>query len=912
MPLTAGTRLGSFEVLAAIGAGGMGEVYQARDTKLNRDVALKILPDAFTVDGDRIARFRREAQVLASLNHPNIAHIYGFEDSGSTHALVLELVEGPTLGDRIAKGPIPLDEALPIAKQIAEALEAAHEQGIVHRDLKPANIKVMPDGKVKVLDFGLAKLIETPRPVHAAAFSQSPTITTPAMMTGVGIVLGTAAYMSPEQARGKPIDRRADIWAFGCVLFEMLTGRQTFDAGETVSDAVAAILRTEPEWSSLPANTPQHIVRLLRRCLQKDSLKRLPHIGLARVEIDEGAATNTATAVLPTEAVKASRTRVAVIAAVALAAGGVLTAVIAILMRPASVPMKVVRFAIVPPAATPVKPGGGDVNLAISPDGTQMAYSSGVAGGAEGPLVYRALDRLEVTAIPGVVGRRPFFSPDGKWVAFFNGGELKKVQIGGGPAIPVCQITGQGRGGTWGSDNTIVFATSDQATGLMAVPAGGGNPQPLTKPDVERGERDHYEPSFLPSARAVLFEITAGSPDDAQIAVLDRTTNQVKRLLRGGNASYVDPGYLVYSAAGTLRAVRFDAKRLEVVGDPVPVLNQVNLAGGGASQYAVSRTGTLVYQAGTPGQTGPPRTLVWMDRQGHEEPIPAPPHAYTVARLSPDGGRIALDIRERLGDIFVWDVRRQILQQLTFDPAADEFPLWTLDGRYIVFASNRTGIMNLFRRAADGSGSDERLTNINQYELPSSFSPDGKSLVVTEQRSTTGLYLERLADPGGKSVSAVQSKVQTLLQTEFTTFGGEVSPDGHWLAYSANNSGQPQVYVRSFPNTEAGLWQITAAGGSRPAWARSGKELFYLGANGSMMVMPVQTTPVFSFGNPTKLFEGPWYAGVPGRTYDVAADGQRFLMIKEAINTDPAAAQSMLYVVVNWTEELKQRLPQSP
>jgi serine/threonine-protein kinase len=906
--LASGTRLGPYEILSAIGAGGMGEVYRARDTKLNRDVALKILPEAFATDPERLARFKREAHVLASLNHPHIAAIYGFEDSGSTHALVLELVDGPTLADRIAKGAIPLDEALPVAKQIAEALEVAHEQGIIHRDLKPANIKVRDDGTVKVLDFGLAKAME-PASAVSPMLTNSPTITTPAMVTGVGTLLGTAAYMSPEQARGKPIDRRADIWAFGCVLFEMLTGRQTFDGGETVSDAVAAILRTEPEWNSLPANTPQHIVRLLRRCLQKDPLKRLPHIGLVRVEIDEAATRDTATAAPPTAAAKASRTRVAVTAAVALAAGGVLTVAVENLIRPASVPLKVARFAIAPVASAPLKAGGGDVNLAISPDGTQIVYGSGIAGGAEGALVYRALDRLDVTAIPGIVGRRPFFSPDGQWVAFFTGGELKKIQIAGGPAVTVCRISGQGRGGTWGSDNTIVFATSDQATGLMAVPAAGGNPQPLTKPDVEHGERDHYEPSFLPDARAVLFEITAGAPDDAQIAVLDRTTNQVKRLFRGGNASYVEPGYLVYSAAGTLRAVRFDPKRLEVVGDPVPVINQVNLAGGGATQYAVSRTGTLVYQPGTPGQTGPPRTLVWINRQGREEPIPAPPHAYTLARLSPNGERIALDIRERLGDISVWDVRRQILQQLTFDPAADEFPLWTIDGRYIIFASNRTGTMNLFRRAADGSGSDERLTNTIQYELPSSFSPDGESLVVTQQRSTTGIYLERLANPSVKAPVAVQTNAQSLLQTEFTTFGGEVSPDGHWLAYNANDSGQPQVYVRSFPDIKGGLWQITAAGGSRPAWAHSGKELFYLDAHNSMMVVPVQTSPVFSFGTPTKLFDGPWYTGVPGRTYDVTADGQRFLMIKEAMNTDPAAAQSMLHVVVNWAEELKQRIP---
>ena len=960
MALAAGARLGPYEILSALGAGGMGEVYRARDTKLNRDVALKLLPDLFAADPDRLARFQREAQVLASLNHPNIAHIHGLEESGpstgsgqaAVRALVMELVEGETLAEKIAQvstlksqgSGLPLDEALPIAMQIADALEAAHEQGIVHRDLKPANIKVRPDGTVKVLDFGLAKALGTAkaapydgdgadvgRPFRGADAANSPTITSPAAlagMTGAGVILGTAAYMSPEQAKGRTVDRRADIWAFGCVLYEMLSGRRAF-AGEDVSDTLVSVFRDDPDWSALPSDTPPRVVQVLRVCLRKDPKQRVRDISAVRLAMDgafeSGAELPAASPVAAAPPPK--RNRVAVATAALLATAVVAAVVTWAVMRsaPAAKPQPV-RFAIVPPAAQPLQISGFDRDLAISPDGTHLVYVSTPASGLR-QLMVRAIDRLDAVPLRGITGSvaavSPFISPDGRWVGFFESRELRKVLMTGGPPITLVSTTPGPRGASWGPDNTIVYATNDPATGLLSVPAGGGEPKVLTKPDTARGEQDHLWPSILPDGRAVLFTLTqAGSVDNSLVAVLDLKTGQRKTLIRGGShAEYVDPstssgqalsmgaertGYIVYAAADTLRAVRFDLARLEVLGDPVPVLEQVMTAPTAAADFAVARQGTLAYVPGRAGGAALiPRSLVWVNRQGREEPIKAPPRTYTIPRLSPDGTRVAVDIRDQENDIWIWDLTREGLTRLTFGREVDSNPVWTPDGRRIIFSSSRAGLPNVYWQPADGTGTADRLTTSQNVQSPSSISPDGTSLVFAEQtpKSDRDLYVLRI---GGTS----QPRPQLLFQAPFTEVNAEISPDGRWLAYQSDESGQEQIYVRPFPKVDDGRWQISTNGGRTPVWARSGREVFFADGAGFLTSVSVQTTPAFSAGNPTRVFETRYLStsGVGGRTFDVSRDGQKFLMIKDNAsggqNTQPAS----IVVVLNWFEELRQRV----
>jgi eukaryotic-like serine/threonine-protein kinase len=936
MTLTPGTRIGPYEVTAAIGAGGMGEVYRAIDTNLGRPVAIKVLPEVFASDADRLARFEREAKTLAALNHPNIAQIYGLEKTGGIRALVLELVEGPTLADRIAQGPITVDEALPIAKQIAEALEAAHEQAIVHRDLKPANIKIRPDGTVKVLDFGLAKALE-PMSVAGVDATASPTITSPAMMTGVGVLLGTAAYMSPEQARGKAADKRADIWAFGCVLYEMLTGRRAFE-GEDAAQTLAFVMAREPEWTAVPASVPAPLRMLLTLCLEKDRGRRMTDIAVAQFLLSDKAGVSIARAPVPGLAPPfAWRRRLPW--AIAGLVGVPLVATVAWWAPWRTPPFpQPVRFTIAPPAAQPFNLQGFYRNLAISPDGTRLVYVAGRGDVNEvtgSELMVRAIDQLEAVPLRGIATVAfPFISPDGRWVGFFSvvgagsgvggpGGDLKKISITGGPPQTLCQYHGTARGATWGPDDTIVFATNDPSTGLLSVPAGGGAPKVLTKPDAARGEQDHLFPSLLPGGRAVLFTISvAGGIENGQVAVLDLQTGQQKTLVRGGSdAQYVETGHLVYASAGTLRAVRFDPDRLEVLGDPVPVVERMTTLQTGAADFRISRQGTLVYVPGGSIAAGAMRSLVWVTREGREEPINAPPRTYASPRLSPDGTRVALDAFDQDNDIWIWDLGRETLTRLTFDPGADSSPNWAPDGRRIVFGSSRAGsigsVTNLFWQAADGTGTPERLTTSPNTQAPQSFSPDGKRLVLGEANPKTANDLLLLQidgtprrEPPSTSGNAI-GNIHPLIQTTFQETAGEVSPDGRWLTYYSNESGRNEVYVRPFPNVDGGRWQISVGGGTRPAWSRNGRELFYLapgpGVNELMMAVPVQTTPTFSAGNPSKLFEGPWYIGVEGRTYDVSPDGKRFLLIRD-VSAQPSALPTIT-VVLNWFEELKRLVP---
>jgi hypothetical protein len=941
LTLTPGTRFGPYEIVSALGAGGMGEVYRARDTRLDRDVAIKVLPAAFAADTERIARFQREAKTLASLNHPNIAMIHGLEQAGDAHALVMELVPGDDLSQRIARGVIPLDEALPIAKQIADALEAAHEQGIVHRDLKPANIKVRSDGTVKVLDFGLAKAMEPPAG-SSPSISMSPTLSIHA--TQAGIILGTAAYMAPEQARGNAVDKRADIWAFGVVLYEMLTGKRPF-RGETISDTLASVLKTDPDWRSLPAAVPYRLRWLLRWCLDRDPKRRLRDIGDARVQLEaliSGAPDDT----IVTRPAMPRRWLIAAASGVFIAGLVIAATATWALIRPLPpLPPAPVRFTVGPAGTLTLPTLINFRDLALSPDGAHLVYATGTSP-ANFALWVRAVDQLDAVQLRGLMApASPFISLDGKWIGFFSrsvgnvplglgnveaGGTLMKVSMTGGPPIALCQYQTTPRGASWGPNNTIVFATADPSTGLLSVAAGGGEPTVLTTPDAPHGEVDHLFPSVLPGGQAVLFTITGNSGiDHAQVAVLDLKTGQRKTLVRGGGqAEYVGSstssrqGYLIYAAAGELRAVRFDPIRLEVLSDPVTVVDHVWTKSSGAAEFSVSHGALAYLPGGVNEQMMTHLSLVWVNRQGREEPINAPPRAYVMARLSPDGTRIALDIRDQDNDIWTWDLAHETLTRITKDPASDIFPVWTRDGRRILFASARNGVQNVYWQSADGSGTAERLATSPNVQRPLSMSPAGTEVVVQGFTGslTSSLLLLHLDSPstvlgaGGPSERLGAARppwIEPLVQTTFSESNGIISPDGHWLAYESNESGRYEIYVRPFPHVNGGLRQVSSQGGGGPLWAPNGRELFYLDINGFLTTVPVQpsTTTTFNFGSPTKLFDMPYYAG--GGRYDVSRDGQKFLMIKNAPPANQAAtpAPTGMIVVLNWAEELKARVP---
>ena len=917
MPLAVGSRLGPYEIVSPLGAGGMGEVYRARDTKLGREIAIKILPELFVADPERIARFQREAQLLAALNHPHIAGIHGLEESDDSRLLVLELVDGETLDRKLRDGPLPLGEALGIARQIADALQAAHDKGIVHRDLKPANIALTADGQAKVLDFGLAKLDDTAAGASGAgAVTHSPTLSFAA--TQAGMILGTAAYMAPEQARGRVADKRSDIWAFGCVLFEMLSARKAFD-GEDVTDVIAAVVRGEPDWSALPKDTPDRIREMIRRCLVKDRTQRIPDIAVTQYMMDEALAEAARPAAAGAMAPASARTNTArgrrwypaglMVAGVALGAAAAGTAAW-MAMRPEAPAVN--RFAIVPPPAQSLAIQGIDRDIAISRDGRAIVYRAG-----SGVLAVRQLDQLDaqlLTANNNV--RQPFFSPDGHWIGFFEGAEMKKVSVTGGPAITLCRITGaNSRGASWGDDNTIVFATADTTTGLLSVPAGGGEPKVLTKPDAAQHENDHWFPAILPGNRGVLYTIQTGQVENAQVAVLDFKTGERKTLIRGGSdAQYIETGHLVYAAAGTLRAVRFDVARLEVTSDPVPIVEHVMVSATGAANYAVSQHGTLVYVPGGAGSNLAPRQLVWVDRRGHEEPLGAPPRAYAIPRISPDGTRVALEIRDQENDIWIWDLGRRTPTRLTFDPGLDAQPLWTPDSRRVVFSSTRGGVPNLFWHAADGTGVDQRLTISQDTQAPQAITPDGKYVIGFEVFPKTAPDVVRwplepvaAADGGARGGESPPRQAEPLIQTTFAEFNAEISPNGRYLAYQSNESGQFQVYVRPYPTVNDGRWQISTAGGTRPVWSRDGRELFFLDSGNTLTSVPVQTGgSTFVAGNPAKVFEAKYAVPLNFRTYDVAPDGRRFLMIKEG-SSDEKTPTATLVVVEHWFEELKAR-----
>ena len=901
MALTAGTRLGHYDVTALLGEGGMGQVWQATDTQLGRQVALKILSDAFASDHDRLARFQREAQVLASLNHPNIAAIHGIEEAEGTRALVLELVEGPTLADRIKQGPIPVDEALPIAKQIAEALEAAHEAGVIHRDLKPANIKVRSDGTVKVLDFGLAKALD---PTPTGDPSQSPTLT--AAATQMGVIMGTAAYMSPEQARGSETDHRADIWSFGAVLYEMLTGSRAF-GGQTVSDTLASILKTAPEWSPLPGDTPAPVRNLLRHCLDRDRKERLQHVGDARVELRD--ALNSSLTDTAGAAGWASNRR----SGMSLAVGAVIGAlgaglVVWTITRSEAVPSEVVRFEIVPPDTAPLFVTANHHEIAISRDGSRVVYS-GLYGSTRPALYLRAIDQLAGERIPGTgQAVHPFLSPDGEWVGYLSGEDLSalhKVSIFGRDDEIVTQSESTIRGASWGEDGQIVFGTLNG--GLFRVRDDDGQPEPLTSLSDELGETGHGWPAVLPGGEGVLFVVSSGlTLTTGRVAVLNLGTGEVIRLgIPGLNPQFVSTGHLVYATrTGSVLAVLFDEESLSVTGEPIALLEDVTVKPTGAANFSISDNGHLAYVMG--GATSPvsvPRVLVWVDREGREEEIAMPQRPYYAARVSPEGGRVAVEVREENVDVWVHDLVRGTQTRLTRDPGLDRFPVWHPDGERIAFSSDRLGgPLSVFWKQAIGTGAAELILSEADKRLDAwSWTPDGRSLLLNE---------------AGTDVSVVTldgDRVrQPLLAEGFAEGAPEISPDGRWIAYRSSESGRLEIYVRPYPDVGSDRLQVSTEGGNYPAWSPDGRELFYRALDGSaVMGVRVDTTPTLTAGIPAPVVEGDYvYAPGQGRNWDISLDGQRFLMLKEADQdgADSSASRNIT-VVLNWHSELLERVP---
>jgi serine/threonine-protein kinase len=895
-----GRQLGSYHVLSLLGEGGMGEVYCARDTKLDREVALKVLPASFARDPERLARFRREARLLAALNHPNIAAIYGMEEFDGLHCLAMELVPGETLE---GAGPLALEEALTICRQLAEGLEEAHRKNITHRDIKPANIKVTPEGLVKILDFGLAKALAWEQPGVDLSELRSAS----GVATQEGRILGTPAYMSPEQVRGKTVEKQSDIWAFGCVLYELLTGRHAFQ-GETFTDTISTVLAQEPDWQALPATTSAKVRELLRRCLKKDARRRLQDVGDARIEIEEelavagtttAASEPTVTAVpLPAAGISIARSRWprrwVIFAGLGCAVAVVAGLVSWNLKPPSPVPLSISRFTITLPVGQRLA-GPDQPAVALSPDGSHLVYVAG-AGGVQ-QLYLRAMDSLEAKLIAGTEGAAaPFFSPDGQWVGFFAGGKLQRVSISGGAVSTISSRPYPG-GASWGSQRMIAFPPRINSA-LHQVPEAGGAAQPLTR--LETGERIHTWPEFLPGGKAVLFVAAPDPGDTPTLVVQEIRTGERKNLVRNATQPhYAPPGYLVYAQGGTLLAAPFDPQRLALTGAAVPVEeNIMQSPSSGAAQYSFSSTGSLIYVSG--GIQGSQLRLVWVSRDGAEQPLTAPAHAYVHPRISPDGRRVAAAIFGEQGThIWIYDFGLETLTPLTFEGGGNNFPTWTPDGRRIAFRSNRAGAVNMFWQLANGSGGLERLgAGVGNNLQPSSFSPNSQLLAFRDLDAITGsdIWVLRLSD----------QKVQPFLRTQFNEGGARFSPDGHWLAYSSDESGRAEIYVQPYPGP-GGKWQISTEGGGEPTWNLNGRELFYRSGR-KMMAVDVMTRPTFSSGKPKMLFEGqyqPTQSNQPN--YSVSPDGQRFLMLKPIEQQEQAATQ--INVVLNWFEELRRKVP---
>ena len=898
MSLSPGTRLGPYEVIAEVGAGGMGIVYRARDTKLGRDVALKVLPDLFADDPERLARFQREARVLASLNHPNIASIYGLEESGpstgpvlsdarastgsaraeskgsgqAVRALVLELVEGPTLAERIAQGAIPVEEALPIAKQIADALEAAHEAGVIHRDLKPANVKVKADGMVKVLDFGLAKALD---PSPTGDPSESPTMT--AAATRMGVIMGTAAYMPPEQAAGKPVDKRGDIWSFGVVLFEMLTGHRLF-TGETVSHVLASVLKTEPDWSLLPSDAPTNLLRLLRRCLERDRRNRLHDVADARLELTDLQA-------IPISqqrdgaAIDRSATGWSVfgVGISALLVGSVVTA-LALWGLGQSDSSPVTRLVVDAPDLFNTAWGPGVV---VSPDGQTLVAGALREDGVT-QLYRRSLDRFESQPIPGTEGAMDlFFSPDGQSIGFGHHETLRKVPLSGGEPVILCRVPGGIWGATWGPDDSIIFGHYD---GLSQVSADGGEPQSVTT--LGPADIQHTNPHFLPDGKAVLFDISRDG--EWYVAVRSLETGEQRELGDGSQPHYLPTGHVLFARDTSLWAAPFDVRRLDITAEPRPVLEDVHQLR--STVFSTSQSGVLVF---APLQVVSQR-LVRVDHEGHPTPLFSAADRLWYPRVAPDGRSVAVGIDQ---DIWIIDVETTRRRRLTVNQTSGLFPFsWSPDGTEIVFTgSNR---QSFYRIQADGSGQPELVHEIEHPGWPTSWGSDHGTVVFHLNKPDTQRDLWTLDPDNGTS--------SPFLDTAFQERSASFSPDGGWVAYVSDEADQAEVYVQPYPGPGPKV-TVSTDGGTEPVWSADGRQLFYR-SGGQMVVVEVAAEPTFAAGQARVLFEDPRYVSDQGGArsnpeYDVFPDGSALVMI------EAGALLPRLHVVLNWFEELKALVP---
>jgi eukaryotic-like serine/threonine-protein kinase len=879
--LAEGTRIGPYEIAGQIGAGGMGEVYRATDTNLKRAVAIKVLPSAVSGNFDRLARFQREAELLAALNHPNIAAVYGLERTAGVTALVMELVDGPTLADRIAAGPVPLDEALPIARQIAEALEAAHEHGIIHRDLKPANIKVRLDGTVKVLDFGLAKAMES-QEGQVPGVSQAPTVTTPALVTGMGVILGTAAYMSPEQAKGQAADRRSDIWSFGCALFEMLTGKRAF-GGEDVIDTLAEVRRAEPDWSALPPATPASVHRLLRRCLVKDRKARLADASTLRIEIDE--AQGGAHVTTPSTASRFRFERLAWLGAVALLATVAALGVRAAWQSPPA-PAEV-WFDIEVPARTV-----GNA-LAISPNGRQMAFLSGALG--DGRVWVHTMDGRGARPIEGTRGAvdRVFWSPDSQSIGFFAGGKLKRVDLSTGTVQTLADTPGSA-GATWSREGVILFSPVQGP--ISRVSQAGGPVTAVTR--VDRPEIRHVSPQFLPDGRRFLYFVT-GDPRARGVYVGDIDGSQPRRLVIEGLESgpvYTPLGHLLFPRQGALMVQRFDAATLTFGGEARQLVENIRTdVTQGLTHVSVSDIGALVYRRASGEETF--RRLVWLDRNGREiRQLDArdPAHSNHLA-LSPDGQRLVV------GNDGLWlmDAERGTRTRFTSD-ASSSFPLWSRDGNVLLYTSLRDGIRNLYQRSLAGDD-EERFLATPGSKAAHDWSPDGRLLLYrdTDPKTRADLWVIPV-EPAGQPAHlrvATDGRAAPVVQTPAQELNGQFSPDGQWIAYDSDESVGRQVYIVPF-GRQGTKHQVSIDGGTQPRWRADGAELFFVSLNGQMMAAPIRRGADGSMapGTPVALF--PVSLRVSGLQtpyeYEVSRDGKQFLvnLVTES--------RSVISAIVNW------------